>query len=236
MIKNWFTRAEYPVPEIGTIRSLWEKEGGSSSFVDPSKFESNYCKIITLIIFLYRLQVEKDIIIKLMEYLCDEVGILHDRLPYSISSLSQIKSDGVTNNASPVGLESCKKYLSSKTIDANLVGAHDVYELLKGMYINRSFYDMNISEIKYHPVNTKYSIESNLDYSVNTDDTIPWMLRDMKIYRFTEEQNFVKSILQGTASYDGPSVESYSFYDMYSLAMCVHDRNRKIWNNIQSKL
>lgn len=234
--KKWFTRAEYPVPEIGTIRSLWEREGGSSNFVEPSKFENNYCKIINLIIFLYRLEVDKSIIIEIMKELCHEVGINYDRLPYSVNNLSQIKSGSTSKDVVPVGLESCKTYLSDLTIDANLVGARNVYELLKEMYVNRKFYDMNVSEVLYYPVNTEFSIESNIDYSVNTDDNIPWMLRDMKIYRFTEEQNFVKSILQGTNSFDGACDESYVFTDMYSLAMCIHERNLRVWNNIQSKL
>lgn len=234
--KKWFTRAVYPVIEIGTIRSIWEREAGSSTFVEPSKLESNYCKIISLIIFLFRLGIEESIIKNLMIELCTEVGIKHDRLPKSIQTLKQIKSDSLMKNSVPVGLETCKKYLSEMTIDMNLVGARNVYNLLRGMYDQRVFFDLNVDDIQYHDESVELSIESNFNYAVNFDENIPWMLRDIKIYRFTEVQNFVRSVLQGTNSYDGPSNKSYTFKDMYSLSMAIHERNLEIWKEIQSKM
>lgn len=39
---------------MGTARSLFEKEGGVTGIVEDSKFESNYCKILQVIIILHR--------------------------------------------------------------------------------------------------------------------------------------------------------------------------------------
>lgn len=233
--KKWFTRAVYPVIEIGTVRSVWERESGSSSFVEPSKFESNYCKIISLIIFLHRLSVDKDIILEKIKILCSQACIIHDQLPVRLQNLKQIETDASINVDSPAGLETAKNYLSDITVDTNLIGSSNVYELLRGMYRHKSFYDLNVTDAVYYPKDTELSIESNFDYSVKLDENIPWMLRDIKIYRLTEEQNLVRNVLQGTNSYDGPLSKSYIFTDMYSLAMAIHNRNLEIWSLLQSE-
>lgn len=233
--KLWFTRNYEPTWEIGTIRSLWEREGGQVSFVEDSKLQSNYCKILQVLVVMIRLNKPLTLVKRWAFILCKECKIDHERIPIRLNNLS-VTSNTKPNLKHPVGLIESKQDLMRRNFPFIALNVSNYYDMLYSMYRNNTYFDMNVTEIQYHDKGTILYIERGFDYSDLTLKNIPWMFRGVfrsKLY--TLEQEFVRDVLQGTKSYDGSNRTTYMFYDMVSLAKALHDRNKEVWKHMMCK-
>jgi hypothetical protein len=236
--KLWFSANCHPFWEMGTIRSIWEREGGETTLVEPSKFQSNYCKILQIAITLIRLEKPPNVTRLWIKTLCNDCDpkIDYTRIPSSLLNLRQLKSSKKVTKRPPIGLVSEKTYLLGKTFDLFVLGVSNYYNMALSMYCNQSFFTLEPDTIKYLPLGHRTIIERSVDYSINYSKSIPWIYA--KFYtpeEYTKQQLLVRSILQSSKSYDGPSMEEYSFKDMYTLAHAVNNRNKNIWTELQSK-
>lgn len=232
--KLWFTDKYHPFWEIGTFRSIWEKESGSVDFVEESKFESNYCKIIQIMITLRRLGKSESRIEFWCRELCKLVkpNINPDLLPVKLQNIENIRMGSKKNDVYPKGLMSAKKNLKDRDFSFSLFKVNNYFDMLLSLYVNNSKFSLDIKKVVYHPKNTTLRMKNSFDYSINNDKEVPFMFQ--KIVRqesTTNEDMFVRSILNGTNSYDGPVSREYKFNDMMSLAVCLDDRNRYIWTH-----
>jgi hypothetical protein len=233
--KLWFSKQFHPAWEIGTFRSIWEKEGGSVDFVEESKLESNYCKVLQTVITLMRLGKDRATIESWMRKLCKQCTpqINPDLIPYSLQNLKNMKSSSSVRNKIPKGLESCKSKLISRNFSISLISIDNFYDMLLSMYRNRELFTLDVSEIKYYPKGTRMRIEMGFDYSTNPSKNIPFLFAKLfSSPNLPPEKRLVQTILQSTKSFDGACSREYQFTDMYSLAECVNSRNRYIWDRM----
>lgn len=226
--KKWVTQSMYPVIEIGTIRSIWEKETSDPNIVEPSKFENSYAKILQLIMFLIRLEVSQNIIMEMVKDLCYIANIDYTRIPVSLRILKQIKAGKVHRNNLPAGLQSEHYELNKRTIYLDMLEANNMYDMLAGMYRDNTFFSLEVDETQYHEEGFVGKIISGLDYS-KMEEQIPFIFRDLKRnkIKMDSNQDFVRNVLQSSGSFDGPVDGEYTFNDMYSLAMAIHLRNAR---------
>lgn len=235
--KLWFAQDTHPMWEIGTFRSIWEKEGSDSSYVEESKFESNYCKILQVAITMIRLGKSESIVRYWIEKLCKQCNpnIDPDRLPVRLNNVYNTTSSTRTRPRSPKGLESVKSYLTRKNFDLRIFGANNMYAMMEGMYKNNKFFDVEVAEVLYHPPETNMIIEPGFNYSYNAPKNIPHIFE--KIFRLDElntERTFVRTVLQSSKSFDGPVNKRYYFKDMITLARSINNRNREAWKKMIS--
>jgi hypothetical protein len=232
--KMWFSEDVAPTVEIGTFRSIWEKEGGDVSYVEESKFENNYLKIIQVIIILINLNKSQSTIERWMEDLCDQSvpKINPYLLPKRLNNLMAVKDERISVRNSPKGLESAKSYLLRKNFDLKLFNISNYYDMLDNMYRNRTFFTLDINNVEYYPNDTALYIESGFDYS-RINMNVPYMFQKMiDLRKDTPERTFVSRVLQGTKSYDGISHKSYEFRDMLSLSAAINNRNKHVWKSM----
>lgn len=233
--KLWFSRFFHPMWEIGTFRSIWEKEGGSVETVEPSKFESNYCKILQVLITLIRMNKPMAVVRYWMWKLCDmsDPKIDPTKIPTSLHTLENFIEDSSTRRREPKGLKSSKGYLMSKNFDLNLITVNNYYNMLLSMFRTRQIFSLDLKTVHYHPRGTELRMQSSFDYSCDPSKNVPFALAKLyKLENLLPEQNFVRSVLQGTKSYDGPVLNEYKFFDMMSLALCIDKRNKDSWKNL----
>jgi hypothetical protein len=230
--KLWFAQDIHPAWEIGTFRAIWERETGSSDLVEPSKFLSNYGKILQTMILMMRVDTPVDVIEKWMVDICAQSKPPIDpyRIPVSLTNTSNMKTGSYKNSRPTSGLDSQKSYLKSKTYDLSLWSTTNYYTLLEGMFKNRVTFDQNISEVVYHLKGAVLEIKAGFDYSYNPSSSIPFMFAKLhKPAEISSELRFGQDILRSTKSYEGPCSRSYRFENMMSLAYAVNRRNSKIW-------
>lgn len=227
--KLWFTNKVHPFWEIGTFRSIWESENASGEVVKESKFQSNYCKILQVIITLRRLGLDKSIITFWMELLCDEIGVDPYRLPVNLTTLEVTTSNSKNFNI-PRGIKSARYDLMSRTFKLQSLNVGNFYDMLINMHQNKQFFDMDVKETEYYPEGTTLSFTRGTKYHEIVPEDVPWVYKDLfKGMKFTEKEVFNRDVLQGTKSYDGPCSISYRYDNMMSLAYAIDDRNQRIW-------
>lgn len=232
--KLWFSSRYHPVWEIGTFRSLFEREGGNVELVESSKFQSNYSKILQVAITLIRLGKRPEVIQRWIDVLCSLTDPVIDssRIPMSLESFNTISRSTIFNLPKPVGLDSARRYLMNINLPAKLLNANDVYSVLYNMYMKNNIFSMEPKEIIYYPENHTMLLDRGINYSNDEAKEIPWMFNNLITpTQFSTEQLFVRSVLQGTKSYDGISDYQYSFHNMITLANAINDRNRDSWRS-----
>lgn len=232
--KMWFSNTVHPMWEIGTFRSIWEREKGEVNIVEPSKFESNYCKILQVAITLIRLGKNPTFVQYWIDLLCNQVNPVIDphRIPTKLQNLTSESSISDVSLPFPQGLHSSKMYLKDKTYNLNVLGVTDFYDLMHNMYYNRMFYSLEVDDILYYPNHTQFKIDSGIDYSIEESDNIPWIYKNLnRVTSLTDQQMFVRNVLQGTKSYDGPSSNNYRYHNMLSLAYAINQRNKDVWHS-----
>lgn len=232
--KLWFSRDQHPVWEVGTIRSIFEREGGEVELVEQSKFKSNYCKILQVAIILIRLGKRPEVIQHWIDRLCQLTDPVIDssRIPMSLESINTIQRSTIFKLPKPRGLNSVKSYLTNKHLPTKLLNSSDMYNVMLNMYNNNNIYSMEAKEILYCPEKHTLQIDRALDYSEDQVKEIPWMYNNLKSKtKFSTNQLFVRSVLQGTKSYDGAIDVQYSFHNMITLAKAINDRNRSVWRS-----
>lgn len=230
--KQWFSKDIHPVWEVGTFRSIFEREGGSVGVVEESKFCSNYCKILQVAITLIRLGKGPEFTQRWIDLLCSYVSprIDSSRIPYSLESLNISSESTNLSLPKPFGLEYSNEYLKMKTFNILLFNTYDINSMLSSLYYKRIFYSKEPKDVSYYPKDTSFSISRSVDYSIDEAEGIPWMYKDLIRTSFSNNDLFVRSVLQGTKSYDGVSDIDYRFHDMLSLAYAINNRNRDVWN------
>lgn len=233
--KLWFARDFHPCWEIGTVRSLWEREGGEVSFVEDSKFQSNYTKILQAAITLIRLGYDRRRIMYWIEKLSDACEIDPYRIPKYLNNLNA-SSNSRTLDVEPIGLMSYKGELMAKTFRLKSLNVNNYFDMFYNMFKNRIFYSLNVNEIEYHDQGLKFGISKGIRYNKMIPRDVPWLFR--RIYTGVEYPHYEalnRDFLQGTKSYDGLCSRSYVYSDMYTLAIAINDRNRYMWNRIVNK-
>jgi len=232
--KMWFSEDFYPFSEIGTFRSIWEREGGEVDMVESSKFQSNYCKIVLVAMLFLRMGKSDDFVINWTKRLCEISNPKIDpfRIPMTLENINQTKVGKRRRTYMPKGLESAKRDLLRRTFNLRTLEVSNYFDMLKTMYQNRAFFTLEPQEIRYLTKGTRVIIDQNFDYSYRPDRTVPWIYAKFVVPEFfTPQQTLVRSILQGTKSYDGPVHRRYEFYDMLSLAKALHSRNHVAWQS-----
>lgn len=232
--KLWFSEQFHPIWEIGTFRSLFEREGGNVELVESSKFQSNYCKILQVAITLIRLGKRPEVIQRWIDVLCSLTDPVIDssRIPMSLESFNMISRSTISHLPKPVGLDSARDYLMNIDLPVKLLSNNDTYSVLYNMYMKNNIFSMEPKEIIYYPKNYYIYIDRGIDFSHDESKDIPWMFNNVKSnYHFSNDQLFVRSVLQGSKSYDGISDHQYSFNNMISLAYAINDRNKDYWKS-----
>jgi hypothetical protein len=230
--KRWFGDNFHPIGEIGTMRSIFEREGGDNNLVEESKFESNVTKLCELGILYIRMGYPKRFILSELETWAQQCKPKLDiyRIPKSLRNLASTISGKRIRHGLPKGLKYSQRYLRDKTLPYTLIGTNDHFTLLHKMWKSNSFYTLEPKNIEYHDRGTILTIKQGIDYSYDGTD-IPWMFKKLNVSRaFTPDQDFVRNVLQSTKSYDGPVNKSYNFYDIYSLCEAINERNKYIWS------
>jgi hypothetical protein len=231
--KLWFASDIHPFWEIGTLRSIWEREGGETSMVESSKFQANYCKILQTIITLIRLRVDNHKIVRWMNSICDEANIDPSRIPVKLNNLKSTVSSKSRGN-DPEGLRSVKEELMNKTYRLIGLNANNYYDMLNNMYSKRQFFSLDLDEVKYHSSGTNFRISRSVNYSRMVPNDIPWIYKDIYLgeeYSMMDKLN--RDLLQGTKSYDGPCSKDFSYHDMLSLAHALNNRNELCWRSLR---
>lgn len=230
--KLWFSQRFHPAWEIGTFRSIWEREGGEVSYVEPSKMQANYCKILQVAITLIRLGKDESIIRKWINELCSVVGIDPFRIPVKLSNIS-VTTSSVSVKGDPKGLESVKRELLNKTFRFQSLSHSNYFDMLLHMYVNRTFYDLNVEELEYHSEGKTFWISRGIDYSKMVPKDIPWVFKDLYSNRtYSSIDQFNRDVLQSTKSFDGPCPLDFKYNDMYSLAIAINLRNHYVWHKM----
>jgi hypothetical protein len=233
--KLWSSEDICPIVEIGTFRSIWEKEGGSSELVEDSKFMSNYGKILQTLMILMRARVSKYVIEEWMLKLCGESEPKIDpyRIPESLSIVSNIKSGSSRVKVGDLkGLDFDKSYLKSKTFGLKLWNVSDYHTMLKTMYEHHIHFQLDVTDVKYHVKGVVFNIQSGMDYSLSGLDNIPYLFEKLvDRSRVTPEQRLIQDVLRSTKSYEGPVNADYVFKDMMTLAYCLVMRNKRAWDD-----
>lgn len=236
--KLWFAKDFHPAWEIGTFRSIWEKEGSGSTFVEPSKLQTNYCKILQVAITLIRLGYDEVFVRRWINDLCEATineefdGIDPNRIPVRLNSLSVTTSNS-TNTKNPVGLRSVEKALRDITFRLRSLSDNNWFDMLMNMYRNKVFYNLTVDSPKYHVKGTVFYMNRSIDFSKMVPKDVPWIYKDIYTgIEYTLSDQFNRDVLQSTKSFDGPCSKSVSYTDMYSLANCINDRNKYVWERL----
>lgn len=227
--KLWFSTEFHPAWEVGTFLSIWQKEGGDTSYVEDSKLQSNYCKILQVAITLIRLGKSESTVRNWIDRLSVECSIDPTRIPVALNNLSSSKSNFVITQ-DPIGLRESKRDLMSRTFKFKSLNVNNYYDMLLSMYRNRVYFDLNVEDVQYHESGRTFYIDRSVDYSRMVPKDVPFVFK--KIYSgktYSPSEEFVRDILQSTKSYDGPSSLSYSFKDMYTLSTALNQRNKASW-------
>lgn len=230
--KQWFTSDHAPVSEMGTIRSLLEREGGDVNTVEESKLESNYSKIVQVLMTLIRLECAEHVIIDWMETLCSnsEPRIDPYSIPVQLQNVTPVKSSVLKSRHTPRGLNSVKSELIAKNLPLNILGASNGYEMMLGLYYDYVAFENKVIEVDYHPSGKVFTIKCGKDYSYNYMKNVPKSLQHLVVIPdLSVEDKFIRSVLQNTKSYDGSNDYDYLFEDMFSLAKCLVKRNNNVW-------
>jgi hypothetical protein len=233
--KLWFATDFHPCWEIGTIRSIWEREGGEVNFVESSKFQSNYTKILQAAIILIRLGYDRRRIMYWIEKLSDICEIDPYRIPKYLNNLNA-SSNSRTIDVEPHGLMAYKGELMAKTFRLKSLNVNNYFDMFYNMFKNRIFYNLNVNEIEYHDQGLRFGISKGIRYNEMIPRDVPWLFK--RIYTGVEYPHYEvlnRDFLQGTKSYDGLCSRSYVYSDMYTLALAINDRNRYMWNRIVNK-
>jgi hypothetical protein len=231
--KLWFSEEYHPFWEIGTFRSLWEKENSSTSHVEESKFQANYCKILQVIITLRRLKISDSKINQWIIKLCSQCNIDHTRIPLRLNNLKITQTKTNVRDV-PHGLNSVKGELMNRTFKLRSLNVKNYYDMLKNMFENRQFFNLELEKVQYHKTGTMLSIRRSLRYYELVPRDVPWVYRNLYFgINYSKEDQFTRDALQGTKSYDGPCPIVYSYSDMKSLAYAIDDRNKYMWKYIQ---
>jgi hypothetical protein len=237
--KLWFASDYHPCWEVGTFRSIWEKEKGQIDVVEESKFKSNYCKILQVAIVLMRIGKSKKEIMYWIYKLSNECSprINPNKLPKTLNNIIQIKSKSNKNRGVPVGLFDVESDISSRNLDFKLFGTSDMYELMLGMHESSYVFTEDIEEIEYHESGTELYMYAGVDYSLNENKNIPYLYRKLEVKEVVpQEHTFVTNVLQGTKSFEGITNTDYKFTNMYSLAKCINARNKEAWVRLSYKV
>lgn len=173
--KLWFADDIHPMWEMGTFRSIWEREGGEVNMVEDSKLQSNYCKILQVAIMLIRLEESPVVIKKWLKLLCDQAGIKYDLIPRSLSTLSQLPYETSLRSDVPKGLLSAKGDLFKRTFNIKTLGVGNYFDMLLNMYQARKYYTLEPEVVEYYPRGTILTIDSGVDYSDNEKTLVPWI-------------------------------------------------------------
>lgn len=226
----WFTNKYYPSPEIGTFRSIWEKESGSIDAVENSKIASNYCKIVSVAMVLIRLGKSEEVVRDWIASLCkvSNPPINPNRLPISLEGL-HTKSGSGTAKIYPRGLDSAKSKLLELNLSFKMLNVPNYYSMLYNMYSKRQYFSFEPQIIQYAD---KLVIEPNYDYSNRDYFHTPWIFRRFKDVKTDTDISLIQTVLQSTHSYDGPCSVRYEVRDMYELALAINDRNKITWNRL----
>jgi hypothetical protein len=233
--KLWFGEGFHPAWEIGTFRSIWEREKGDVDLVEPSKLLSNYAKVVQTIIMLIRSRVHMSHIISWTIDLCESCYPIIDpyRIPKFLTNYDIIKV-GKHTKPEPAALRRHRRLLESKNFDMHILGATDFYTLFKSMYCNNYRFDFNVKRVEYHPYGTILRFERGFDYSINPSKYVPFMFRKLvKPSVITRDRRFCLDILSATKSYCGPVQYEFEFTNIFELAVAINDRNRLSWINVE---
>jgi hypothetical protein len=231
--KLWFTEDFAPVSELGTIRSLFEREGGNVDIIEQSKFESNYCKVVQVIMHLIRLGIDDITINAWIKELTNRIGIRSDLIPKSLVKITPITSNRRIQLPEPKGLISVRQELIDMNLPNNLLQAANMYDLMSTMYHNVTLFTMETQQIDYHSHNTNFRIKAGKNYSVTKFDGVPNNIRELMLEDNQSETDiFIRSVIQNTKSFEGPLSDDYSFYDMLSLAKVLVKRNAAAWTSL----
>lgn len=233
--KQWFAKDYHPIIEIGTLRSLWEREGGEVSIVEHSKFQANYSKIINVAIYLIRCECKEVVVRNWIDRLADEVEIDPNRIPVSLVSMS---SETLTTSRGgiPRGLLSVKDDLMGRSFHFQALGYTNYFDFMQSMYERRVFFNMTPEDVMYHRSGTQFEIKRGFDYSRIVPIDVPWHLKHLySDTRVSLSDCFVRDVLQSTKSYDGPCSRVFVFNDLYSLAIAINERNKYMWRVLRNE-
>lgn len=230
--KLWFASDFHPFWEIGTLRSIWEREGGEINYVESSKFQSNYCKILQIIITMIRLGKRDSTIQYWTNLLCSQCGIRSDVIPITLNNL-HITTTSTNRFIEHPGLDSAKHDLDKMVFKMKSLNVDSYYSMLSNMYTNNTFYSLDIYDAEYYPSGTMFHIEAGVRYSDMVPNDVPWLYRHLYSgVEYSLTSMFNRDVLQGTKSYDGSSTHSYPYRDMISLARAINDRNLSVWRSM----
>jgi hypothetical protein len=230
--KLWFAQDYHPMWEIGTFRSIWERESGDTSYVEDSKFQSNYCKILQVAITLIRLGKEFETVKRWIDRLCDVTNIDPSRVPAAMNNISSSTNASV-NDLEPRGLISVKKPLMDKTFHLTSLANNNYFDMLYSMYKNNVFYSLEVKDPEYHESGTIIRFNRGVDYSRMVPRDVPWIYKEL--YRgvdYSLTDQLARDILQSTKSYDGPCSQGFSFTNMYEMSYALNERNSYIWKRV----
>jgi hypothetical protein len=234
--KYWFSKDYHPAPEIGTFRSIWERESSGINVVEPSKLASNYGKMIQVAIVLIRLGKSRGTIRNWLIELGTECSppIDPDLIPKSLETLTYVKKSSHDDRPPAKGLEAQKHELAKRAFPYKMLNVVNFYEMLESLYRDQGYYDLHPTGIEYYPKETTLRIKRSHDYSVSVNENDSWLFRSLSrfVSNETNEDKLIRSILQNSNSNDGPCSMEYQFNDMVTLAISINDRNRRIWDSI----
>lgn len=230
--KLWFSRNFHPAWEIGTFMSIWQKEGGDTSFVEESKLQSNYCKILQVAITLIRLGKSERVVKDWINRLSVVCSIDPNKIPVKLNNLVSVSSNAAIKEI-PKGLLSVKKDLLGKTFKLRSLNVNNYYDMLLSMFQNRTFFSLEVKDIEYHNYGKTVYINRSTDYSRMIPHDVPYVFKALYSGKnYSVEEEFVRDVIQSTKSYDGPSSEVYAFNDMYTLAIALNRRNSSSWHKM----
>jgi hypothetical protein len=234
--KMWFSRTFHPFWEIGTFRSIWEKEGGDVDYVEDSKLKANYTKILQVAITLIRLKKSDDVVTKWINMLCNEVDINPNIIPVELTKTNVTSASNTIIKPKPYGLISSKAELMNRSFPLTLFNVNNYFDMINSMYNDNTFFTEEPQNVRYYNERKTFVINAGYDYSSTSHTDIPWVLsKIVSIKKDTLENIFVRDVLQGTKSYDGIASRDYYFNDMLSLAHSINNRNRDVWMTMHKR-
>jgi hypothetical protein len=233
--KLWFSEKHHPMWEIGTFRSIWERERGSNDIVEESKFASNYGKMLQVAITLMRAGVSDCRILDFIESIidCSDSRIRLDRIPTKLVSSSQIIDTSMKRDGDPVGLRSVKRDVNKIGADLSDLGFRDMYSLLNGIYTKRVIFREEPESIEYYPSGSTLCFRPGMDYGLNRYKDLPYALKNIMPRTSIEiEDRLNADILRSTKSFEGAVNLSFCYNDFMSLAKAINHRNTYAWRRM----
>lgn len=233
--KLWFTSKLYPIWELGTIRSLFEKEGGEINYVEPSKFQSNYCKILQIMIVMIQLGKNDQTINLWCERLCSYVNINPELIPMKLNNLN-ISTSNKTNHNEPLGLKSVERELRNMSFSIKSLSDNNYYDMLHNTFKKSVYYNLEVDEPEYYPKGSRFVIERAKNYSTMVPKDVPYLYRMLYSGQdYTFRDQFNRDVLQGCKTYDGSCSREYSYENMLTLAKAINDRSKYVWEALSNK-